>query len=500
MTRVYAARLNVRAPADWARRTQLRGEEALRLAAPDDDRLLVVRRLDLGRLPVGAHPDVWQDRARARLMERVAAAVHAASPGAQRAEAVWFASEAEARALLLGELAAGRTPFGWFWRLALPDWRGAALAEWLSYLLAAAEREPEQLIELARAVVKAVAAGHLVRLLAALPKGGASYAPMPRRVWQDGNAGEAPLAPYPAGEPRAALAGTPAADHFEHLPAAIRLMLIQIVRLAPPDAPGAHAMARLVVAADRPELAARPALLAHRTALLLDQAAALTAPAPDDGIGSRPLRDTPLVLPADVSRPASRQTRAADPALGTAARPAAPRAPDDGARATAEPAGPHADEEAVYRPERASAAAGLWLLVRPLARMGLETWLEARPQLAAAGFARTLLRHIAERQRIDGTDPLFGLLPDRAGAESADDLLSAWRIGLDRWLRRRTRRTLAHVVKRRGWLSPHETGVSVRFRVEQADIALRLRALDVDPGWVPWLGMSVAYRFRDEAM
>jgi hypothetical protein len=39
----------------------------------------------------------------------------------------------------------------------------------------------------------------------------------------------------------------------------------------------------------------------------------------------------------------------------------------------------------------------------------------------------------------------------------------------------------------------------VRFRLDQADIALRRRALDVDPGWVDWLGLEVTYAYRDEA-
>jgi hypothetical protein len=128
--------------------------------------------------------------------------------------------------------------------------------------------------------------------------------------------------------------------------------------------------------------------------------------------------------------------------------------------------------------------------------MGLGEWLESRPDIALDGFARALLRHIADRQRIPATDPLYAILAP-TDRHIAPDLLDSWRIGLDRWLRKRTRRSLAHVTKRPGWLLPHESGVAVRFRLDQADIALRRRALDVDAGWVPWLGLSVRYHFRD---
>ena len=62
-----------------------------------------------------------------------AGAVHGARSDAFRADAVWFRSRDEARALLLAELAAGRAPFAWFWRLAVPDW---SLAEVVQALMA----------------------------------------------------------------------------------------------------------------------------------------------------------------------------------------------------------------------------------------------------------------------------------------------------------------------------------------------------------------------------
>ena len=81
---------------------------------------MLLRGLDLGRLPAGAPTDTWTARAAERLAERRARAVHGAQPGAEAAEAVWFRSIDEARQLLLLLLAGGRQPTAWFWRLAVP--------------------------------------------------------------------------------------------------------------------------------------------------------------------------------------------------------------------------------------------------------------------------------------------------------------------------------------------------------------------------------------------
>jgi hypothetical protein len=56
---------------------------------------------------------------------------------------------------------------------------------------------------------------------------------------------------------------------------------------------------------------------------------------------------------------------------------------------------------------------------------------------------------------------------------------------------------LADLVRRRGWLHLAETTLSVRFPLEAADLRLRRLALDADPHWVPWLGLSVRYHYRD---
>ena len=110
-----------------------------------------------------------------------------------------------------------------------------------------------------------------------------------------------------------------------------------------------------------------------------------------------------------------------------------------------------------------------------------------------------VLIHIAARSRVAPADALFALLtaPDPPPSAVA---LAAWRIGLDRWLRRRVRLRLSDLARRRGWLHLTDATLLVRFPLDAADIRLRRLALDSDPGWVPWLGLTVRYQFRDEPL
>ena len=74
---------------------------------------------------------------------------------------------------------------------------------------------------------------------------------------------------------------------------------------------------------------------------------------------------------------------------------------------------------------------------------------------------------------------------------------ASWRIGLDRWLERRARIKLARLVWRPGWLRVTDERLIVRFPPAAADIRLRRRALDVDPGWTDWLGLAVRYLYAE---
>ncbi len=485
MSRVDVASLRLRASAGQAQRVQARTEEALRLAAPDDERLVVLRRLDLGRLPGAASPAQWARRAESCMSALVSRAVHASSAAAGAAEAVWFASVAEARMLLLAELARGRRPAAWYWRLAVPDWRGESAAPYLASLVAQAGQSPQSLVELASAVV-AIVDLPLLRMLSSWM----GEAPMAARgLTIAAMALSAPDLAMPdefAASARAT-ARAEAVARLSRLPSRLRRLLAEAVADPALAAAVVRLLVRMALVSDAPELAGQVTHLEACVDAVVDvQREQVAAAAERDA--SSPRAASPGARPS-----------AAEPDSPRDRRPAASR--EDASSPELDPAIAAADDapSPPWFAEQGSAAAGLWLLVRPLARMGLAAWLEARPALAAAGFGPALLRHVAERMRVAADDPVFALL-DPPVVDIDPALLAAWRIGLDRWLRRRTRRRLADVVRRRGWLRPHPSGLGVRFRLAQADIALRLQALDADPGWVPWLGRQVAYHYRDEAL
>src|SRR5204863_9729980 len=167
MASVAVARLRLKTPPDRAALATHRVTDALRLAPTGPERLLLVRRLALGRLSLAGRPAPWEARAAQALADHSSLAVHGASAGPD-AQAVWFRSAAEARALLLIQLLAGRRPTAWFWRLAVPEWESLTLEAWLPRWIALAAREPSEEVALARAVIAAAVAGRLAEVLAAV--------------------------------------------------------------------------------------------------------------------------------------------------------------------------------------------------------------------------------------------------------------------------------------------------------------------------------------------
>lgn len=481
------ARLRMATPAGRLAEARQRTEDALRLAADAEERLLVVRKLDLGILRVGAPAAQWQDRAATRLRDLGGRAIHGAQPGADTADAVWFRSVEEARTLLLSLLASGRSPTAWFWRLAVRDWQ-APPARWLATLLAEAEASPEAMAALARTLTATIAAGHADTLTAWLAD----------IRWPTETSLASSGIPSPTTAPSIAEGAAQARSIFARLPTAtIRQFETAVVRAS--DQTTRQWLARIVLIAAAPELAARRAtnialaeaiiaILSETTALLL--AAAVSSPQAHAGRPTDPARVDPPTI-RGATEPRARHGRAKPPSRST----------DDGIDPP-----PSVEVEAPYPiiPEsiapfhdRRSTAAGTLLLIRPLWRMGLEEWLDDRPTLAIDGFGRRLLAHIARQMRAPADDPLFALLDTDPDHDAHADALAAWRIGLDRWLRRRAHLRLADIARRPGWLAGEGEGIDVRFPLDAADIRLRRHALDVDPGWVGWLGRVVRYRYRD---
>jgi hypothetical protein len=85
-----------------------------------------------------------------------------------------------------------------------------------------------------------------------------------------------------------------------------------------------------------------------------------------------------------------------------------------------------------------------------------------------------------------------------APSSDADVLVTSWLVAIRRWSRRYARIGLAELVRRPGRVAATRTHVDLVFSRRHADVRIRAAGLDVDPGWVPWLGRVLGYHYRDE--
>ena len=76
-------------------------------------------------------------------------------------------------------------------------------------------------------------------------------------------------------------------------------------------------------------------------------------------------------------------------------------------------------------------------------------------------------------------------------------LLDAWLVAMRRWLMRYAELELDEVVCRRGSIMATRTHLEVFFDLGKADVSVRRAGLDLDPGWVQWLGRVVLFHYLD---
>uniref|UniRef100_A0A832A2R6 Uncharacterized protein n=1 Tax=Desulfacinum infernum TaxID=35837 RepID=A0A832A2R6_9BACT len=93
-----------------------------------------------------------------------------------------------------------------------------------------------------------------------------------------------------------------------------------------------------------------------------------------------------------------------------------------------------------------------------------------------------------------------GHIPDIPETSLLKGFFKAVRCILALFLHRRVGLTLRRLVVRPGRLVLSPTHVDVFFALDQADAAIRRWALDVNPGWVPWLGRVVSFHYIDEIL
>ena len=491
---VSVRRLVYRGRARDAIRDRIGLEDALGTTLPEDGRLVLVRKLTVrGEV---ADPHSRQDAVRRGWVEAVSDAVHATSSFAGQANCVWFASRAEAEAILLAKLLAGEPVTGWFWPLAVPDWAGMRVAEWLPRHMARilSDGDRAALVAIAQACVEA----DRVQLFIETADRASG--------WSEAGAG--PSAAGAASPDRVSLGGASAGPEREPLVAAIagrllprvlpvvwRQLITAIAQADVADPTKRHlAIAILTERVRRasPALALQPRLLREIAEVSFEVAVgrlilhlanserADDRPVPSNGGGrllsrreevGRPAGFRHEPTPAQVE--GARQTELRHRASSDEPEPADPGCP----------------------PSSHSPHAGLWLVVPSLIHLGFREWLTQQTELLGENPGHELLRAIALRHRVPPHDPALARLHTDHSSEIIAPWTETWRHALDGWLRHKARRRIHDLVSRPGTIVDGEERIDIRFPLVAADLRLRRLALDSDPGWTDWLGLSIRYHF-----
>ena len=482
-------------------------EDALRTATlpfAESGRMVVIRRLPLGRLDSRAAGAALALRLERAVRDLAVSTVSFDSPAAAAAATVVFPDRATA-VVGLARRFAGRQPVAeWFWPAALPGWnpQRSVSATWL-WLLEEAHAESAAATTAAAVVAAAADAGRLDELPAAIPSRTVG------RWWQAAGWNEPSARPHPA---------VPALSPLR-LPCQSWLRQ-QLAAHAPPS-PQLLWLATMLAVAERPARGADSALPAVVSA-------ALAALSPEPDPGRRPAAPAVESPPPSPVRSTNALPSAAVAALSPAPEsgprpaPAAPSAesspPAEDVRARTEPTRPRTDDRSTvprHEPGEAPApstpadlegdvseCAGVFLLVGLLQRLGFARWLERNRSGIGPEFPFRLLLFAIQRLGPRSPDPLYHLLERRlaesagtpvSGAETAACL--AWFAALRRTCRRRADLDLRSLVRRRGRVSVSRTHCDVCFPTDGVDLRIRRAGLDLDPGWVPWLGWVLRFHY-----
>lgn len=486
---VGCARLHGTA-AEAAPRLRFALEDALNGADfQDGGRLVLLRRLRLGRLPAGLPGHAMARALERAWREQAHQAVHAAQPACANAPAVWFHDAGEVRLLALRQLLQGHALTAWYWPLALPVVAQEPAAAAMRTLAAQLARQAPRRLQ---ALLGMAAVPALRRLLDALPAQPdpdfvlrSPRIPRPRAEPGSQPRVAPPLKPAPAPQAATAMASGPAAR------AAGWDMAIQLWQARLGDPPIATDDWRLQWLAER---AAAPAATAMQTAVLPASPGADAAPVSESAMAGRTSNaPEPTAIALRIASPAQTPPTAASFETARPSAPAAvrrlqaPRARSPATRPSRAfvPAGLPAWQSAA----QPSDWAGFLFLLNLLHALGFERWLATQPQHSAAA----LLVLLAGRLRLALDDPHRTLWAAEAAA--ATPALRAWAWQLRRSLRRAAGLGIARLARRSGALVISDTHVDVLLPLDAVDLRIRRLGLDADPGWMPWFGRIVSFHY-----
>jgi hypothetical protein len=494
--------LEVRAASESdARQASIALADALRTASmpfADQGRLVVIRRLPLGQIPARASPATLALHIERILREIARDAVPFDSPAAPAANAVIFSAHIEGIVRLAARHARRLGATEWFWTSIAPAWRSELSRgeRWIA-LLEAAHALPEAAIAASAVVGEAVCTQVEDELLCAVPPGqGAEWLQMAGWKGSRNSFAEAP-ANFLSGRYERVV------RHWQRRWGTTDDRLIWLMTMA-------AVLERPARAAD-PQLHVRAAawLEASRERGQMDATGPIEARIPREDpsleITHSQTSTESSHPPGEVEATPVPQSPIADGRHGENIS-----SKDDPARQTE-----IRSLEGEFTP-----CAGLLFLVPVLQRLQFAEFVAAHPLFLEDGFPARLLQFVGRRVGLKPDDPMTLALDASPSSEfvasswelprEARELLAAslvraptdtpqaaWLVALRRWCRRRARIGLTTLIRRPGRLLASHTHLDVCFDLAEADVRLRRIALDVDPGWVPWLGRVVRFHYLE---
>jgi hypothetical protein len=137
--------------------------------------------------------------------------------------------------------------------------------------------------------------------------------------------------------------------------------------------------------------------------------------------------------------------------------------------------------------------AGLMLLVPALSRLGVADWLARHPQ----PLFSALLADLAARVGSPLDAPFADAFAPDSDTVCVPAVLGAWRCLLRRYCRVHAHIGLHDLIVRSGRILVTPLHLDVFFDPATVDLRIRRAGLDLDPGWVPWLGRVLRFHYRD---
>jgi len=149
--------------------------------------------------------------------------------------------------------------------------------------------------------------------------------------------------------------------------------------------------------------------------------------------------------------------------------------------------------------------AGLVFAVQALERLGIRETLTAQPVLEAYQLPARILWHCVDQLEISHDDPICEFLPTLETVPAGISfglalIIHAYETTMGLFLDKYARTNLRRLTTYPGQAATTHTHLDVTFDPAQLDIGIRRAGLDIDPGWVPWLGrvVYIHYRGREE--